>query len=281
MSHQDQHAQGVRRNSVDLLEALQWLFRGVRFSEVSLRDDCTWTPRWLAAAALLWVWSGEATLTERFACSRRLVAHLRGDDVQPAGSYQAFLKLLCRWTEPLVTLLQQALRQRMQEMTSHWKLHGLVVFGMDGSRIDLPRTKSHERVAAPSRTPARRTKTGRGKRRAPSRQKHASHPQLWLTTLFHVSLPLPWNWRIGPADSSERSHVLDMLESLPEESAGGVAAPGRCRVRRLRLRPNGVDQWSWSAGSGRSKRHPVEATGLCSGIHEHGLRLAGQGGDPS
>lgn len=208
----------MRRNSVYLLEALQWLFRGVRFSEISFRDDCTWTPRWLAAAALLWVWSGEATLTERFACSRRLVAHLCGDDVQPAGSYQAFLKLLCRWTEPLVTLLQRALRQRMQEMTSHWKLHGLVVFGMDGSRIDLPRTKSHEQASAPSRTPARRTKTGRGKRRAPSRQKHASHPQLWLTTMFHVSLHLPWDWRIGPADSSERSHALDMLETLPEES---------------------------------------------------------------
>ncbi|MEZ6050482.1 MAG: hypothetical protein R3C02_03700 [Planctomycetaceae bacterium] len=72
----------VRRNSVYLLEALQWLFRGVRFSEISLRDDCTWTPRWLAAAALLWVWSGESTLRERFARSRRLVAHLRGDDVQ-------------------------------------------------------------------------------------------------------------------------------------------------------------------------------------------------------
>ena len=118
----------------------------------------------------------------------------------------------------MVTVLQQALRQRMQEMTAQWTLHGLVVFGMDGSRIDLPRTKSHEQASAPSRTPSRRTKTARGKRRAPSRQKHASHPQLWLTTLFHVSLHLPWNWRIGPADSSERSHVLDMLETLPDAS---------------------------------------------------------------
>lgn len=125
----------------------------------------TGTPRWLAAAAMLWVWSGEATLTERFACSRRLVAHLRDDGVQPAGSYQAFLKLLCRWTNPLVALLQQALRQRMQEMTQHWTLHGLVVFGMDGSRIGLPRTKSHEQSSAPSRTRSRRTKTARGKRR--------------------------------------------------------------------------------------------------------------------
>jgi len=216
MSHQDQHVGDVRRNSAYLLEALQWLFRGVRFAEVSFRAECTWTPRWLAAAALLWVWSGEATLTERFACSRRLVAHLRDDGVQPAGSYQAFLKLLCRWTTPLVALLQPALRQRMQESTEHWTLHGLVVFGMDGSRIDLPRTKSHEQSSAPSRTRSRRTKTARGKRRLPSRQKHAQHPQLWLTTLFHASLHLPWDWRIGPSDSSERAHALEMLDALPD-----------------------------------------------------------------
>ncbi|MEZ6146488.1 MAG: hypothetical protein R3B91_13955 [Planctomycetaceae bacterium] len=65
---------------------------GPLFGEISLRDDCTWTPRWLAAAAIA---GGQESphFRERFACSRRLVAHLRGDDVRPAGSYQAFLKL--------------------------------------------------------------------------------------------------------------------------------------------------------------------------------------------
>lgn len=218
MSHQDQHAEGVRRNSVYLGQALQWLFSGIHWSDVTFRAECTWTPRWLAAAALLWVWSGEATLRERFACSRRLVTQLRDDGVDAAGSYQAFLKLLCRWTGTLVALLQQGLRQRMQEMTEHWTRHGLVVFGIDGSRIDLPRTKSHERAYAPSRSASRRTKTARGQQREASRQKHANHPQLWLTTMFHVSSNLPWDWRIGPGDSSERSHVLEMLPTLPDSS---------------------------------------------------------------
>ncbi|MEZ6146487.1 MAG: hypothetical protein R3B91_13950 [Planctomycetaceae bacterium] len=143
----------------------------------------------------------------------------------------------------MVTVLQQALRQRMQEMTAQWTLHGLVVFGMDGSRIyDLPRTKSHGRRLR-RELPSRRTKTARGRRDMPSRQKHASHPQLWLTTLFHVSLHLPWNWRIGPADSSERSML-----GHAGDAAGRVAALGRCGVRRLRLRLNGADQWSWPAG---------------------------------
>ncbi|MCA9028973.1 MAG: hypothetical protein KDA86_27475 [Planctomycetaceae bacterium] len=100
MSHQDPHSGGVRRNSVYLLEALQWLFLRAWFSEVSLQDDFTWTPRWLAEVALLRVWSGEATLTERFACSRRLVAHLRGEDVPPAG----FCRFLSGVSQAVVSL---------------------------------------------------------------------------------------------------------------------------------------------------------------------------------
>ncbi|MBL4883436.1 MAG: transposase [Planctomycetaceae bacterium] len=36
--------------------------------------------------------------------------------------------------------------------------------------------------------------------------------------MFHAGLNLPWDWRIGPCDSSERQHALEMLESLPENS---------------------------------------------------------------
>jgi hypothetical protein len=41
---------------------------------------------------------------------------------------------------------------------------------------------------------------------------------MWLTTLFHMGTGLPWNWRTGPKDSSEREHLLDMLPSLPPHS---------------------------------------------------------------
>jgi hypothetical protein len=41
---------------------------------------------------------------------------------------------------------------------------------------------------------------------------------LWLTVLWHAATGLPWNWRLGPCDSSERSHLLEMLPSLPKEA---------------------------------------------------------------
>ena len=53
-------------NSVYLGQALQWILSRVDWKSVEFRKDCSWTPRWLVAAALLWAWSDEGTLGERF-----------------------------------------------------------------------------------------------------------------------------------------------------------------------------------------------------------------------
>jgi hypothetical protein len=39
-------------------------------------------------------------------------------------------------------------------------------------------------------------------------------PQVWLTLLWHVGHRLPWAWKIGPSCSSERAHLLEMLNTL-------------------------------------------------------------------
>jgi hypothetical protein len=41
---------------------------------------------------------------------------------------------------------------------------------------------------------------------------------LWITTLWHAGTGLPWDWRIGPSDSSERHHLREMLDTLPPEA---------------------------------------------------------------
>ena len=38
---------------------------------------------------------------------------------------------------------------------------------------------------------------------------------MWLTTMFHVGTGLPWDWRTGPSDSSERDHLRQMIGALP------------------------------------------------------------------
>jgi hypothetical protein len=49
-------------------------------------------------------------------------------------------------------------------------------------------------------------------------KKKANTPQMWLTLLWHVGTGLPWAWKTGPSDSSERAHVQEMLGELPEKS---------------------------------------------------------------
>lgn len=203
-------------NSSCLRAALQWLLGGIDWSAIRLRKDCTWTPRLIATAALLWAWSDELTLVDRFVTVRRITLHLFLPDTDVARTYQAFTKLLRRWTAELVDLLQSALRERMRrELADCWQIDGFAMFAVDGSRAELPRTQSHEQAYSFLRhkRPSRRGRPGR--RRRKSHEKKSNSPQLWLTTLWHVGTGLPWNWRIGPADSSERAHWLEMLPTLP------------------------------------------------------------------
>ena len=112
-----------------------------------------------------------------------------------------------------------------------------MVFAGDGSRIELARTESLENSFSPQRKKnarknkqqqRRQRKLGRAKRCAQrqARKKQSAEavakkgnsPQMWLTLLWHVGSGLPWAWRTGPSDSSERGHLQEMLAELPENS---------------------------------------------------------------
>jgi len=173
----------------------------------------------LAAGALLWAWSDEQTLTERFRTVRRIAICLVGGQQQLAKTYQAFTKVLRRWTDELVLVLQAALQARMQDtLPRHWQVGGFVLFGVDGSRIELPRTRSHEQAYSSIRHERRRGARRCSRPLATKDRLKSNSPQLWLTTMWHAGTGLPWDWRSGPADSSERAHLRDMLSGLPAQS---------------------------------------------------------------
>jgi IS4 transposase len=226
MRHQD-HVRGVgeRTHTDDLFCALQWVTAHITWSRITWRDECSWTPRWLACAALLWAWSDEKTLTERFRIARKIIGRLLGEQEQPAGSYQAFIKLLRRWTEPLRDVLTEAFRQRAQRsLEKVWNVSRWLVMAVDGSRLDVPRTRRNEQRYSPksklSRAAQKRGRARRSKRRTQqaSRERMANVPRVWLTMLWHVGSGLPWSWRAGAADSSERAHLQEMLPELPEDT---------------------------------------------------------------
>lgn len=225
MAHQDQGRKASPcSHAHDLHRALRWLLRGISLKEIALRRDCTWAPLTLAYTALLWAWSDEKTLIERFTTARKIIINLFGKQQEPARSYQAFIKLLQRWTGTYVALLSAAFRQRMpQALGQVWRVAERVVFAADGSRADTPRTRKNEERYSPksklSREAQKRRRQARRRRtRQAARQRKANVPQIWITALWHVGSGLLFDWRTGPSDSSERSHLREMLPSLPSGS---------------------------------------------------------------
>lgn len=214
MSHRVARRVKLRTNADCLKLAFQWLLQGFDASQVAWRADCTWTARLFVTTALLWAWADEATLVERFDNSRRVATHLFGG--KPAGSYQAFVKLLARWSAVLLRLLKELLRERMHtDLADCLRIAGFLVFGVDGSKFELPRTRSNQAAYALSRKPRRRGK----RRRSALRKRDAA--QLLATVAWHVGTGLPWDWRRGPVDASERDQLLEMAAELP---AGALLA---------------------------------------------------------
>lgn len=97
MTHQDQGRDGsVCSHAYDLHKALRWFMANTSMSGIAFRAECTWTPKTLVFAALLWVWSDEKTLLERFVTARKIIINRHAEQPEPTGSYQAFIKMLCK-----------------------------------------------------------------------------------------------------------------------------------------------------------------------------------------
>lgn len=223
MSHRDPEGHiAPRSHAQDLVRVFEWLLAGVDLGGVGFRRDSHCSPRGLMLLALLWVWSEESTLGRRCAAAQKIAGRLWPADVRARVSYQAFLKRLVRWSRPLLATITILLRARMQTaLAARWHVAGYCVFGVDGSRLELPRTASNEGRFAAEATRLRLA-TRRSRRpsiqTARSRLRKGEVPQLWLTTMWHAGTGLPWDWRTGAADSSERAHLDDMIAALPAEA---------------------------------------------------------------
>src|SRR5882724_10976379 len=123
MSHQDSHRRTSSPFNLQALkDAFLWLLGTSDLSAIRFRDDCTWSPLGLVFAALLWSWSGEKSLKDRFVQARKICFKALGRSAlgtgaakkakakkaktkkakakakkakanKPASSYQAFMKL--------------------------------------------------------------------------------------------------------------------------------------------------------------------------------------------
>ena len=113
------------------------------------------------------------------------------------------------------------------DLADRFRVGSYAAFGVDGSRLELPRTESNEARFAPTRRRSKSKSKSKSKRHrrglapadhAAARAKKANSPQMWLTVMWHVGTGLPWDWRLGPSDSSEREHLKQMIDALPADA---------------------------------------------------------------
>jgi hypothetical protein len=221
---------GQRRpltNKASLEKLREWLLPDESiFSSIKFHGNIKWKATGLIWLALCWAWSDARCLTDAFEAALGVCEKML--PCVPITTYQGFMGALVGWTPKLLPVLRDALQQRMKQLGSKfWQLDEWVVIAFDGSRSTAPRTKSNEAGLCANNygkghTARYRKKKSKGMRRKRNKKNpgQAPAPQAWITLLWHMGLRLPWSWRLGPSNSSERAHVMEMLttETFPSNT---------------------------------------------------------------
>ena len=284
-----------RSNRESLQRSFSWFLpNNSIFSNLFFHANTKWNPRVLIYLIFCWSLIDNTILTDAFA-----QALAQGSSLFPGLSltYQGFMGALLTWTPTFIPLLRNLLHRRMQEIDSpYWTVHGWVPISFDGSRSTAPRTKGNEDAfCAPNYGNSAKARSRKKKNKAKQLQRarkekpQSQEPQVWITLMMHMGLRLPWSWRLGPSNSDERTHVLEMLktETFPEKTlfcgdAGFVGYPlwkaiadkGHRFVVRVGgnvsllseedgfvLKPVGDKEYSvlsWPKDAVRSKKLPLE-----------------------
>lgn len=213
-------------NASDLLSRWQWFLPANILSGITLHGNISWKPNQLVIQAFSWTWSAARTLTDAFEEAAQSCRTLLG--TAALSTYQGFMAALTTWSPLLIRNLIVVLRQHAHTIGGRfWRIRRWVPIAFDGSRSTAPRTKSNEtayRAAnyGKGKTAKYRKKKTKGMRRTNNQKNKPQlpEPQVWMTLLWHMGLRLPWAWRLGPSNSSERDHVMTMLsdEDFPKQT---------------------------------------------------------------
>jgi hypothetical protein len=205
-------------NKEHLAAMLDWFLPDSSiFSKMRLHGNTKWLPRCLVCLVLFWAWSESKHLTDAYT-EAALCYQSLFQSVVPS-TYQGFMGALTRWAATLMNILWPLLHNRMEEIGGRfWRIHGWVPIAFDGSRSTAPRTKTNEEAfcaqhygQSKSAKYRRRQTKGMRRRNNDKNKPQPQEPQVWITMLWHMGLRLPWMWRLGPSNSSERDHVKEMV----------------------------------------------------------------------
>lgn len=206
-------------NKEYIQEVLQWLLKSASFQDCQFHGNTSWLPIHLCVQALLWVWSPAKSVTKAFEEAAAQSKTLLGRAA--LSTFQGMMNALLTWTPSFMDELQLRLHELIAEVSGlRYRKGRWVAIAADGSRGTTPRTKSNEqafcaRNYGKGKTAKYRKKKSKGLRRRRNKKNkpQPQAPQIWITLMWHMGLGVPWCWKLGPSDSSERQHVMDLLET--------------------------------------------------------------------
>src|SRR5579871_4736769 len=156
-----------------------------------------WAFHHLILVALAMTWAPGESTPERFEMARGIVALCRPKRRRAGRTAQGFQKALVRLPMRPLVALAAAVRHRLRVFLGADSLvHGFIPLGCDGSRLGCCRN---------DQLLARMGKAG----------KPDSAPAVWVTALVHLTTGIPWSWRLGKGNASERAHLGHLIATLP------------------------------------------------------------------
>jgi hypothetical protein len=200
--------------------------KGSLFAEDRFHGNIKWVPEQLAQQALIWAWQDTTNVTDAFTMMLEACEDLKIE--KGAKTYTSFINALDRYRETFSLRLGRQFQALAEETGGRfWRDSEWVLMGFDGSRVTTPRTVSNEKeFCAPNYGQGKTAKYRKKKTKGMRRRKNEKNkpepqaPQTWITMVWHMSLRLPWTWRLGPSNSSERGHVMEILkqEEFPKNT---------------------------------------------------------------
>jgi hypothetical protein len=114
----------------------------------------------------------------------------------------------------------------------HMRVGRWIAIAVDGSKETAPRTACNETALRAKNYGQGKNAKNRKRKRPTNKKKQTKTkikqaktdrlakpktvslppPQVWVTMMWHMGLGLPWCWKLGPSNASERNQVKEMLE---------------------------------------------------------------------
>lgn len=207
MSHQD--GTDVRTNLQTFKAALKDLLEQ-GLGDVVRHGNAVFDPCWLACAGLAcWGWTKGSTLDQRIDTSRTLAN--RVFSTNHSVTRQGLMKAMAS-CETLLERVVDAMVSKSQGLRDAWNSGANLDFVVDGTKFLAPRTAANQaRFSAAANRKNKRYKNA-------SDQSKAMTAQVLTTVLYHLGTGLPYRWRVGEANASERNQLLEMLDDLPAKA---------------------------------------------------------------